>query len=215
MDPTRADGDDRLPCGVSVHQLLIQVTDRSPAPDPAHQQTCPHCRAVLAELTELWTPVAELAAEEIRAPAALLEAVIDQIRELSGNAWHAVLAETTGRTRIAARVVGAIARLAAESVPHVSVALGGGRPAGTPDQGRTLDAVAGPAGERATEIGVAGTHVVIDIQIAVDYGEPIAATAQLVRERIAAHIAAQTGLTTSEINVNVVDVQARPGSARH
>lgn len=208
--PNNSDDASRLPCGVHVDQLLAQVADHAPANNAAHQQGCPHCRAALAELTDLWGPVAELAAEDVRAPAGLLQEVMAQVRELSRNAWHAVLADPTGQTRIAARVVGAVARLAAESVPHVSVALGGGRPSPAPRQGPSPAQIAGAAGEPATEVGVAGSHVVVDIQIAVDYGYPVATIAQQVRDRIAAHLTAHTGLTTSEVNVTVVDVWPSP-----
>jgi uncharacterized alkaline shock family protein YloU len=201
---------DRLPCGKSVDDLLIQVVDRTPPPDPAHQQSCPHCRAALAELEDLWAPVRDLAAEDVRAPAGLLQAVMAQIRDLSRNNWSAVLEDARGRTRIAARVVGAVARLAAESVPHVTLALGGGR-VGTPTD-TTVDParIAGVEGEATTDVGVAGNHVVVDVQIAVDYGAPLWQVAERVRKRIAQHLAAQTGLTTTEVNVTVVDVRQVP-----
>lgn len=198
---------DRLPCGVRVDDLLAQVADGASTGDAAHQQACAHCRAALAELADLWAPVAELAAEDVRAPAGLLQEVMAQVRELSRNAWHAVLVDPTGQTRIAARVVGAVARLAAESVPHVSVALGGGSPATAPGDEPSLATIAGTAGEPATDIGVAGTHVVVDVQIVVDYGVVISTIAQHARERITAHLAAHTGLTTSEVNITVVDVR--------
>ena len=209
--PVSGNGD-HLPCGASLDVLLAQVAEGVPPRDAAHQRNCPHCRAALAELQELWAPVQELAAEEVRAPAGLLQAVMAQVRELSRNSWTAVLQETAGHTRIAARVVGAVARLAAESVPHVTLALGGGRiatPAGAaPDPERVAGAV------DATDVGIAGTHVVVDVQIAVDHGVPIPQVAEQVRQRIAGHIAAQTGLTTTEVNVVVVDVRPATGSRR-
>jgi uncharacterized alkaline shock family protein YloU len=198
---------DRLPCGKPVDDLLTQVVDRTPPPDPAHQQSCPHCRAALLELEDLWAPVRDLAAEDVRAPAGLLQAVMAQIRDLSHNSWSAVLDDPGGRTRIAARVVGAVARLAAESVPHVTLALGGGRVATPTDTAADPAKIAGPRAEPATDIGVAGTHVVVDVQIAVDYGAPMQQVAAVVRDRIARHIAAQTGLVTTEVNVTVVDVR--------
>lgn len=198
---------DRLPCGKPVDDLLTQVVDRTPPPDPAHQQSCPHCRAALAELEDLWAPVRDLAAEDVRAPAGLLQAVMAQIRDLSRNSWSAVLHDPGGRTRIAARVVGAVARLAAESVPHVTLALGGGRVATPTDTAADPAKIAGPRAEPATDIGVAGTHVVVDVQIAVDYGAPMQQVAAVVRDRIARHIAERTGLTTTEVNVTVVDVR--------
>jgi uncharacterized alkaline shock family protein YloU len=206
---------DRLPCGKAIDDLLIQVADRTAPSDPAHQRTCPHCRAALAELEDLWAPVRDVAAEDVRAPAGLLQAVMAQIRELARNDWSAVLTGPRGRTRIAARVVGAVARLAAESVPHVTLALGSGRvatPADTPVLDHTK--IAGRHSEAATDIGVAGEHVVVDIQIAVDYGVPMWQVAALVRNSIAQRIATQTGLTTTEVNVTVVDVQSPADHSR-
>lgn len=203
---------DPLPCGTSVDVLFLQVTGGVPAPDTAHQRHCPHCRAALAALSELWAPVQELAAEEVRAPAGLLQSVMAQVREMSRNDWTAVLHEDAGQTRIAARVVGAVARLAAESVPHVTLALGGGRVA-TPS-GAAADPGRVAGAEDATEVGIAGSHVVVDVQIAVDHGMSIPRVAELVRQRISAHLAAQTGLTTTEVNVVVVDVRPPPGG-RH
>jgi uncharacterized alkaline shock family protein YloU len=201
---------DRLPCGTSVDDLLIQVVDRTPPLDPVHQHSCPHCRAALAELEDLWAPVRDLAAEDVRAPTGLLQAVMAQIRDLSRNSWSAVLDDPGGRTRIAARVVGAVTRLAAESVPHVTLALGGGRVATPIDTTVDPTRIPGVESEAATDIGVAGDHVVVDVQIAVDYGAPMRQVADRVRERIAQHLATQTGLTTTEVNVTVVDVRPPP-----
>lgn len=200
---------ERLPCGVPVEDLLAQVADGAPPRDPAHQRQCAHCRATLAHLGELWAPVLDLAAQDVRAPAGLLQNVMARVRELSRNGWAAVLHDDAGQTRIAARVVGAVARLAAESVPQVTVALGGGRPAtpagARPDRQRIAGA------EDATEIGLAGDQVVVDVQIAVDLGARLHQVAQWVRTRIAEHLAAQTGLRTIAVNVTVVDVRPAPG----
>lgn len=197
--------DERLPCGAHSADLLAQVVDGAAPRNPEHQAHCPHCRATLAYLTELWAPVLDVAAEDVRAPAGLLQAVMSEVRVLARAGWSAVLHEEGGQTRIAARVVGAVARLAAESVPSVSLALGGGRIAtaigGSSDQ------------ESATDVGLAGDRVVVDVQIAVDFGVSVHRVAQQVRDRIAAHLRAQTGLTTTEVNVVVVDVRLPPGTA--
>ena len=205
----------RLPCGVLVEDLLAQVADGTPAVDPDHQRGCPHCRATSAQLEDLWSPVRQVAEETVHAPPGLLQAVMAQVRELSRNSWSAVLLDASGRTRIAARVVGAVARLAAESVPHVSLALGGGRIASPSDAAADRAGIVGPRGEPATDVGVSGTSVVVDVQIAVDYGAAVHRVAEQVRERIGHHIAAQTGLTAVQVNVAVVDVRVaarRPGS---
>ena len=101
-----------------------------------------------------------------------------------------------------------------ESVPHVTLALGGGR-AATPT-GAVADPalVAGTRGEAATDIGMAGSHVVIDVQIAVDLGASIQQVAAAIRDRIARHIAEQTGFVTTQVDVTVVDVRPPPGRTR-
>lgn len=203
-DHAGPDGD-RLPCGVRVDDLLHQVVDGTAPRDPVHQAQCPHCRATLTHLSELWAPVLDLAQEDVRAPAGLLQAVLAEVRQLARTGWSAVLREEGGQTRIAARVVGAVARLAAESVPHVTLALGGGRVA-TP-VGEQPDRAAVAGSEGATDVGLAGDRVVVDVQIAVDVGVAIPRVAQHVRDHVAEHLRAQTGLTTTEVNVTVVDVR--------
>ena len=202
-----ASSDGRLPCGVIVEDLLDQAVDGVAPSDAGHQRGCPHCRAALAHLEGLWAPVREVAAEQVRAPAGLLQAVMAQVRELSRNGWSAVLTDPRGQTRIAARVVGAVARLAAESVPHVTLALGGGRMATPPATATDRAEVAGPAAESATDVGIAGTHVVVDVQIALDYGVDMHRVAAQVRDRISRHLTTQTGLTTTEVNIAVVDIR--------
>ena len=214
-----ADAVDRLPCGAPLDDLLAQVADQTAARDPGHQRTCRYCRATLAELTALWAPVHEMANDDVRAPAQLLETVMASVRQLPRSTWHAVLPgdHGGGETRVAARVVAAVARLAAESVPQVSLALGGGRPAphlSAADRARhraepASDWFSGMISDRAegaTDVAVAGSHVVIDVQIVVDHGARIPDVAHQVRRQITRHITAHTGLTTAEVNVNVVDV---------
>jgi uncharacterized alkaline shock family protein YloU len=181
--------DHGLPCGASLDALLAQVAEQRPPRDPEHQRGCPHCRAALAELQELWAPVHELADEPVQAPADLLETVMARIRQISRNPWYAVVPGPTGGTRIAARVVGAVARLAARSVPGVEVAVGRGR------------------ADRAAEVAVAGTHVVVDLDIAVDHGAPIPEVARQVRAAVLRDLQRHAGLTTTEVNITVVDVR--------
>lgn len=191
-----------LSCGVPFEEILDQVTERRPPRDPAHQDSCPICRATLAELGEVWTAVDELAAEEVRAPALVLRRVMERIHELSRQGWYAVVSTPEGDTKIAARVIGALARLAAEDVPQVTLALGDGR-TGTQSSRAVL---AGSAGEAATDIGVAGSHVVVDVQVVVETGAHIPALADRIRGQIRDQIAGSTGLTITEVNVTVVDV---------
>ncbi len=204
---TQVDTGDRLPCGVRVDELLNQIADRAAPPDPEHARTCRHCHATLAEITALWQPVHDLAAEDVQAPTHLSEAVMLRVRRLPRSIWHAVIPSdsSAGETRVAARVVGAVARLAAESVPHVRVALGSGHLAADLSDSHAT----GHHAETATDIGASGTHVVIDVQIAVEHGAHIPDVASQVRTQITRHITAQTGLTAAAVNVNVTDVRRR------
>jgi uncharacterized alkaline shock family protein YloU len=195
--------DGALPCGVPLDELFAQVTDGRTARAAVHQRSCLHCRATLAELDDIWMPVNELAAEEVQAPAGLLQTVTDRIRELSRNPWYASLPGPQGYTRVAARVVGAIARLAADSVPRVSSALGQGR-AG-PSLGAAELSESKAAG--ATGVGVAGGHVVVDVQIVVDLGSSIPEVARQVQRQISRDLDRHAELTTVEVNVEVIDVR--------
>lgn len=191
-----------LSCGVPFEEILDQVTEHRPPRDPAHQAGCPICRATLAELGDVWSSVDELAAEEVRAPAFVLRRVMDRIQELSRQPWYAVVSTAEGNTKIAARVIGALARLAAEDVPQVTLAMGGGRTGAQSSRA----ALAGSPGEAATDVGVAGSHVVLDVQVVVETGAHIPALADRIRGQIRGHIARTTGLTITEVNITVVDV---------
>lgn len=185
---------DHLPCGVVYDDLLAQVADGAPAGDPAHQRTCPHCRATLAELRELWATVRRLADDGVRAPEALLAAVMARVRGLPRHVWHAVVPTDRGDTRIAGRVVAAAARLAAGDVPGVSHAVGAGR----------SHLAGGDVAE--SEVGVAGTRVVVDLTVAVTLGAEIPDVAHRLRDRIAREITEQLELEVDEINITIADV---------
>lgn len=201
-------GSTRLPCGVNYDDLLSQVAEHTPPPDADHQANCTHCRATLAQINELWTPLHDLAAEDVHAPENLLSTVMTRVRELAQHTWFAFIPTDRGHTRIAARVIAAVARLAAQEVPHVTLALGAGRtsPYTTPTE------IAGPEAAAATDVGVAGSHVVIDIQVAIEMGANIPQVASHLRTHITRTIATQLGLTLAEINVTIADVQVTGGS---
>lgn len=199
------DGTDRLPCGTAIDGLFAQVTGDRPPRDHGHQRTCPHCRAALAELQDLWTPVRELAAENLTAPASLLAAVMARVRELSRNTWYAVLPGPRGETKVAARVVGVIARLAAERVPEVLLALGRGDLASAaPGAEQSAAAVKGAG----AEVGIAGARVVVDVRIVLEYRVSIATVAAQIQRQIAQDLHDLAGVAPIEVNVAVVDVEA-------
>lgn len=194
--------DDYLPCGVPFDEILDQVSDHRPPQDPGHQASCPTCRATFAELGKTWSSIDDLAAHEVRAPTDLLRVVMDRIRELSAQPWYAVLTTRDGDTNISARVIGALARLAAQDVPRVSHALGGGRTG----HDHSPTELAGNTGETATDIGVSGTHVVVDLDVVVEMGSHIPHVADQIRAQIHKAITAYTSLTVAEVNVCIVDI---------
>jgi uncharacterized alkaline shock family protein YloU len=196
-----------LPCGVPLDEVYAQVVDQTPPARPEHQARCPHCRAALADLSEAWAPVAQLAAKQITAPSSLLESVLAKVRQTSRDSdpWYEMITTDHGRTRVAARVVGAVARFAAEEVPHVSIAFGRRRATREKDHA----AIGGTDGESAN-VGVAKSQVVIDVQIVIEMGPNILTLADQVRRAVRTDIERFTGLTAAEVDVTIIDVLPRP-----
>lgn len=190
----------RLECGADYDELVAQVAERrAPVPEQAvHQRGCPHCRAAIAELQELWAPVAALAHSHVRAPAGLVQAVMARVRELPRHPSYALVgAGGRGSTRVATRVIGAIARRAALQVPGVSAALGSSR---APQEGAMSNT--------GTSVGVSGGHVVIEVSLQVAPGTVIPAVAAQVRRAVIERIAALTDLTVTAVDVAVLDLGA-------
>lgn len=200
-----AAGEDRLPCGAAVADLFEQVAAGRQVRLSAHQRGCPHCRAALSELDELWAPMRDLAAERVTAPRGMLTNIMSRVRELAQEAWYAVLPGGRGVTRIAARVVGVIARRAAGDVPGVRVALGRST---DPTQVRTADRATERHAYPGTAVGVAGGTVVVDLALAVAYGLPIRDVAAKVQRKVIREVRAATGVQDIEVNVTVDDVIA-------
>ena len=196
---------DALPCGVPLDEIYAQVVDQILPARPEHQARCPHCRAALADLSEAWALVAQLAAKQITAPSSLLESVLAKVRQISRDPWYGMITTDHGRTRVAASVVGAIARLAAQKVPHVSIAFGRRRTT----RGNDPATIAGAAGESATNVGVARSQLVIDVQIVIEMGANIPTLADQVRSAVHTDIERFTGLTAAEVDVTVIDVLPR------
>jgi uncharacterized alkaline shock family protein YloU len=195
-------GEDRLPCGVAVDDLFDQIADGAAARDPQHQAHCPHCRATLAELLQLWSPLQALAAERVQAPPGLVAKVMRQVRALGSSVGYALLQTERGVTRVAVSVLAAVARLEAQSVPGVALALGPGR---TLTGASTAD-VAGEEAASTSRVGVAGTSSVIDLDIAVQAGASIPELADRVRTAIRHRVTATTGAQVHQVNITVIDV---------
>jgi uncharacterized alkaline shock family protein YloU len=192
-----------LACGADVDLLLEQVADGRATDLDAHQRECVHCEAAIAEFTAVWSPVTELAASRVPAPPGLTTAVMSQIRVLVRDVWYTLQTTDLGTIRIAARIVAALARDSARTVPGVRVALGRS----------THDKLAAIA-ERATlrhrhphaAVGVLGRTAVVDLAVAVTYGDPVYEVARNIQQHVITTLRDTIGLKTVTVNVTVDDI---------
>ena len=192
-----------LACGADVDELLEQAADGYADQFTSHQRDCLYCQAALTEFGRVWAPVRSLASEQISVPAALKSAVASQIRKLVADVWYTLQLSDGGAIRIAARVVARIARAAASGVAGVRVAFGRS----------THSRMAGLA-ERATlghrhpnaAVGVLGRTAVVDLAVAVQYGDEVDAVARAVQRRAIAELRSRVGLQDVTVNVTVDDI---------
>lgn len=196
-------GTDTLPCGHRVDEVFEQAADGHAHDLDTHQQGCPHCHAGLREFETLWQPVRELAAEPVTLPAAVTKAVSVAIRKLAADIWYTLQLTDGGSIRIAARVVAALARDAARRVPRVRAALG-----------RSTESRVSRLVEKATlghrhphaAVGVLGRTAVIDIAVAVTYGDQVDAVGREIQRRVIAELRDKVGLQDVAVNVTIDDV---------
>jgi len=197
-----------LACGADVDLLLEQVADGLGGDRDAHQRECVHCQAAIEEFSAVWGPVTELAGNPVPAPPGLTAAVMSQIRVLVRDVWYTLQTTNLGVIRIAARTVAALARDAAHTVPGVRVALGRS----------THGGLATPA-ERATfghhhphaAVGVLGRTAVVDLAVAVSYGDPVHEVARDIQRHVISSLRDNLGLQTITVNVTVDDTLADDG----
>jgi uncharacterized alkaline shock family protein YloU len=194
-----------LPCDADVDALLEQVADGHAADLDAHQQECVHCRAALAEFAALWAPVADTAVYPVPVPAGLTAAVMSQIRVLVRDVWYTLQTTELGVVRIAARIVATLARDSARMVPGVRVALG------RSTHGRLAE-LAEQASLRHRHphaaVGVLGRTAVVDLAIAVSYGDPVHDVARDIQRHVIASLRDNLGLQTIAVNVTIDDILA-------
>lgn len=196
-------GTETLPCGENLDDILAQAADGHADQRTAHQRSCPHCQAALREFTQLWQPISDAAAEPLTVPAALKAAVTAQIRRLVADVWYTLQITDGGTVRVAARVVATIARDTARKVPGVRVALG-----------RSTESKLAALVEEATlrhrhpqaAVGVLGRTAVVDLALAVTYGEPVDAIARQVQQNVIAELRTKIGLHDVAVNITVDDV---------
>ena len=192
-----------LACGVDVDLLLEQVADGRGADVDAHQLQCVHCQAAITEFTAIWEPVGELASTPVPAPPGLTTAVMSHIRVLVRDVWYTLQTTDLGAIRVAARITAALARDAARMVPGVRVALG------RSSHGRlaalTERASLGHRHPHAA-VGVLGRTAVVDLAVAVSYGDPVLDVAHDIQRQVIASLRDQLGLKTVTVNVTVDDI---------
>ena len=192
-----------LPCGAGVDLLLEQAAQGRGADRDAHQQLCVHCQVALGEFTVLWGPVAELAAVPVSAPPGLVAAVMSQVRRLVHDIWYTLEITEIGAVRIAARIVAALARDSARTIPGVRIALG-----------RSTHGKVPALAEKATfghrhphaAVGVLGRTAVVDLAVAVGYGDPAHQVAREIQRQVTATLRDQAGLRNVTVNVTIDDV---------
>ncbi|WP_433784151.1 Asp23/Gls24 family envelope stress response protein [Actinomycetospora sp. CA-101289] len=212
---------DRLPCGAPIDRLLDQVSAGTASDRTTHQEQCPHCQAALAEYDRLWTPVRELAADDVKAPDTLLDETLRGLRGTTSDPTFASIPGPDGTTRISARVVVVTARETAEDAEGVRVALGkivdpGAVAPGDPeadDEDRSDDPmtdarVEGPARDDKPRVvaGVAGRSTAVEITLAAQYGVDLVTLGERIRADVARQIATVTGLRPVTVSVVIDDV---------
>jgi uncharacterized alkaline shock family protein YloU len=184
--------DERLPCGVTLEALLMQVADGEPAGDPAHQRTCPYCQTALRRLEQGWADVKVLTLQPVAIPRGLTAMIMQRIRTLTGYLVDSILlGHRRGETRIRHTVVAKIIRDLAATVPGVvfaSVEL-------SPQQ---------PPHPRRVNVAV---------RLIVNFGPAMERVADAVRLVLRRRIPPLTGAELDRIDITISDVVARSRSS--
>src|ERR1700712_891929 len=193
----------QLACGALVDELLEQVADGDADRLSEHQRGCPHCQAAIAEFRVLWAPVQDYARQPVSLPRRLRVSVLKQVDRLVHDVWYTLQLTDSGTIRVAARVVAAIARDTAARVPGVRVALG------RSTESRIAELVAKATSGHLhphAAVGVLGRTAVVDLALAVSYGEPVHEVAHEVQRRVIRELRDNVGLQSVTVNVTVDDV---------
>jgi uncharacterized alkaline shock family protein YloU len=133
---------------------------------------------------------------------------MSRIRVLVRDVWYTLQTTELGTIRIAARIVAALARDSARMVPGVRVALG-----------RSTHSRLAALAERASfghrhphaAVGVLGRTAVVDLAVAITYGDPAHAVARDIQQQVITTLRDRVGLQTVVVNVVVDDILTGEG----
>lgn len=197
---------DQLPCGAQLGAILDQVARGLEWRRDLHQRSCPFCQAALEESTTAWDPVRALAAEGVVPPEGLVESILRRLRGLAQVGWLTLPAAGAGITKVAVRVVAALAEEVADKVPGVS-RVGS-------SFGRVMEALRDPRSSAddkrdgsEEQRPSAGREVGVDLRLATVYGAPIFEIAEEIRRAVRGEVAAGTGADAVEVNLEITDVE--------
>lgn len=115
-----------------------------------------------------------------------------------------------GTTIIQDAAVKTIVGVAANEVDGATTSTGGTRLPG--DTSRTVGEFLGglssgsSAQSRGVSVEVGEQETAIDLTMVVEYGRPVAQTTQAVRDNVIRRVESLSGLTVTEVNVDVVDI---------
>ena len=194
---------DRLPCGHDVDEILEQVADGRAEQLTNHQRRCVHCQAAINEFDRLWAPVVASIDTPLPTPGEIVGAVLGRVQRLVKDTWYTLELSEGGSIQIAARIVARVARDTARRVPGVRVALGrstGGR------MSRLVEKATFGHLHPNAAVGVLGRTAVVDLAIAVTYGDVIDSVARAVQADVRRELARAVGLKSVTVNVTVDDV---------
>ena len=177
--------DERLPCGVALETLLIQIADHSPVGDPAHQASCPYCQAALRRLRQGWEDLQAVARQPVAIPDGLTAKIMAQVRALAGYVADSVLlGRRRGETRVSHAVIAALVQRLALRVPGVVFASARLR-SPEPTQPR---------------------RVTLVLKVVVAFGPAIERIVDSLRETLRRRIPALTGAELERIDITISDI---------
>ncbi len=174
-----------LPCGVSLDDLIAQVTEGTATIDRAHQAACRYCEAALDAIAQAWEEFQALARSAVVVPEDLADRIMQRVRAMSRPPVHGIVLESAqGDTAVADRALARLARAEALAVEHVVWAS-------------VLE-----ARESESEPG----SVVIAVRLVAEYGPDLNAVAERVREQVGAALQTYAGTPVSRVEITVDDV---------